>query len=93
MTKATETALAFFAVGAVYFALITGTIPTGELVQNEILPYLPWWALVTFGSYSLATLGWGVLTFKNKEGSYRELLQQIDEAKTFYKLKGLDLDE
>lgn len=93
MTKATETALALFALSAIYFALITGTIPTGEFVQREILPYLPWWALVTFGSYALGTLGWGVLTFKDKEGSYRELLQQIDEAKTFYKEKGLDLDE
>lgn len=92
MTKATETALALFAASAVYFAMATGTIPTGEFFQTEILPFLPWWALVTFGSYALGTLGWGVLTFKDKEGSYRELLQQIDEAKTFYKEKGLDLD-
>lgn len=93
MTKATETAVAVFAVTAVYFALCTGVLPTGELVRNEILPYLPWWGLVTFGAYALGTLGWGVFTFQNKEASYKELLQQIDEAKVFYKSKGIDLDE
>lgn len=93
MTKATETAVAFFAISSVYFALYSGLLPTTKLVHDEILPYLPWFALVTFGSYALATLGWGVLTFKNKEASYKELLGQIDEAKAFYKSKGLDLDE
>lgn len=92
MTKATETALALFAVSAIYFALVAGVIPTTELIHSEILPYLPWWALVAFGSYALGTLGWGVLTFKDKEGSYRELLQQIDEAKEFYHSKGVSLD-
>lgn len=93
MTKATEAAVALFALSAVYFAAYAGVIPTGQLIHDEILPYLPWWALVTFGAYALGTLGWGVLTFKDKEGSYRELLQQIDEAKAFYKTKGLDLDQ
>lgn len=92
MTKATETFVALFAVSAVYFALYTGVIPTGTLIHNEILPYLPWWALVTFGAYALGTLGWGVYTFKDKEASYKELLEQIDEAKAFYKTKGIDLD-
>lgn len=93
MTKATETFVAVFAVSAVYFALYSGVIPTSTLIHDEILPYLPFWGLVTFGAYALGTLGWGVLTFKDKEGSYKELLGQIDEAKTFYKSKGLDLDE
>lgn len=93
MTKATETFVALFAVSAVYFALVAGVIPTSEVIHNEILPYLPFWALVTFGAYALGTLGWGVLTFKDKEHSYKELLGQIEEAKDFYKKKGVDLDE
>ncbi|KAK6464142.1 dolichol-phosphate mannosyltransferase subunit 3 [Scheffersomyces coipomensis] len=92
MTKATEALLTVFALSAVYFALLTGVIPSTELIYNEILPYLPWWGLVSFGSYALATLGWGVLTFKDKEAKYKELLGQIDEAKAFYKTKGLNLD-
>lgn len=93
MTKITETLLAFFALSAVYFALYAGVIPTSEKVHDEILPFLPWWTLVTFGAYSLGTLGWGVLTFKDKEDKYKELLNQIDEAKSFYKQKGIDLDQ
>lgn len=92
MTKATETFVALFAVSSVYFALVTGFVPTPKLISEEILPYLPWWALVAFGAYALGTLGWGVLTFKNKEESYKELLGQIDEAKAFYAKKGLVLD-
>lgn len=93
MTKATETGLVLFALSAIYFSLYSGVIPTSDKIHDEILPYLPFWALVTFGAYSLATLGWGVLTFKDKEGKYKELLEQIDEAKKFYKEKGFDVDE
>ncbi|GEQ72525.1 hypothetical protein JCM33374_g6212 [Metschnikowia sp. JCM 33374] len=92
MTKATETFVALFALSAIYFALYSELIPTGRLIHDEILPYLPFWALVTFGAYALGTLGWGVLTFKNKEASYKELMQQIEEAKAFYKTKGVELD-
>lgn len=93
MTKATETALAFFAASAIYFALYSGVIPVPTKIHDEILPFLPWWALVTFGAYALGTLGWGVFTFKDKEDKYKELLIQIDEAKEFYKDKGISIDQ
>ena len=68
-------------------------IPCSSIYQREhVQLYSYYWCLVTFGSYSLATLGWGVLTFKDKEAKYEELLKQIDEAKSFYKSKGLQLD-
>lgn len=92
MTKATETALLLFALSAIYIALYTGVIPTTTTFKQEILPFLPWWGLVTFGAYALGTLGWGVYTFKDKEDKYKELLGQIEEAKTFYKEKGVELE-
>lgn len=92
MTKATQSVLAAFVISAVYFALYTGVLPTPALVRTEIVPYLPFWALVTFGAYALASLGWGVFTFKDKEDKYKELLVQIDEAKVFYKEKGIVLE-
>lgn len=92
MTKATETFVLFLALLAVYFAFYTRTLPSSDKFHSEILPYIPYWGLVSFGSYSLATLGWGVLTFKDKEEKYTELLGQIDEAKQFYSSKGLQLD-
>lgn len=91
MTKATDSALGLFAAAAIYYALNTFT-SSGSMIHDEILPYLPWWALVSFGAYALGTLGWGVLTFKDKEDKYRELLVQIDEAKEFYKSKGITIE-
>ena len=35
---------------------------------------LPWWVLVSFGSYSLASLGWGLWTFRDCPDAYTELM-------------------
>lgn len=92
MSKLTETILAVFTLTTVYVALLTGTIPTPAIFQAEILPVLPWYLLVCFGSYSLGTLGWGILTFKDKNEKYHELLHEIDEAKAFLATKGLEVE-
>lgn len=88
MTKATDTALALFAATAIYFSL-SAFSSSGTMFHNEILPFLPFWAIVSAGAYTLGTLGWGVFTFNDNKDKYEELLVQIDEAKEFYKAKGL----
>jgi dolichyl-phosphate mannosyltransferase polypeptide 3 len=35
---------------------------------------IPWWLLVSFGSYALWSLGWGVFTFRDCPEAYTELL-------------------
>lgn len=92
MTKATETGVLLFFVSAIYFALISKVIPSPAIFHDEVLPYLPLWSVVSLGSYSLWVLGYRVLTFKDKPEKYQELLTQIDEAKAFYKSKGIDLN-
>ncbi|GMG20929.1 unnamed protein product [Ambrosiozyma monospora] len=92
MTKAAETVLTLFTLSAIYFALLFGIIPTSELIQNEILPVVPWWALVSFGAYALGSLGLGVFTFKDKEDKYKELLLEIDEAKAYLSKNGVDVE-
>ncbi|KAG2337013.1 hypothetical protein BDR05DRAFT_1048947, partial [Suillus weaverae] len=42
---------------------------------------ISWWLLVSFGSYSLWKLGWGVYTSCDRPETYHELLQEINEAK------------
>lgn len=91
MTKATETVLYAITALAVYLALYVGVIPTGETFQREVVPVLPWWGLVTFGCYALFCLGYGVFTLKDKEDKYYELKEQIKEAKTELKAKGIDI--
>lgn len=74
-----------------YLVLYFKVVSTPELFHDEILPYLPWWCLVSFGAYALGTLGWDVLTFKDKPEKYRELMGQIKEAKADLKQKGLQI--
>lgn len=50
-------------------------IPFPTKIQDEIIPILPLWGLVTFGAYLLFSLGWGVATFKDTEGAYHELMK------------------
>ncbi|PPQ69667.1 hypothetical protein CVT26_001536 [Gymnopilus dilepis] len=42
---------------------------------EQILPVLPWWLLVTFGSYSLWSIGLGLLTLRETPEAYQELLK------------------
>lgn len=91
MTKAYETIVYAITLSAIYFSLSVGAIPTPEIFQNTILPVIPWWALVSFGCYALFELGYGVFTLQDKKDKYVELKEQIVEAKTFLKAKGVDV--
>lgn len=92
MTKAYETAVYALTFSAIYFALSFGVIPTPEVFSTEILPVLPWWALVSFGCYALFEMGYGVFTLQDKEDKYIELKEQITEAKGFLKSNGVDVN-
>lgn len=87
MTKATETYTFLGALAAIWIALLLGIIPVSPIVRSEIVPLLPFWALVSFGAYALGTLGYDVLTFNDKPEKYRELMQQIETAKVDLKAK------
>lgn len=92
MTKATQTLYTFVAITIVYFLLYTGRIPTSSKFQNEVMPVVPFWALMAFGAYALGTLGYDLLTFNDKPEKYKELLQEIAEAKTDLRQKGVTVD-
>lgn len=53
---------------------------------------LPFWALVSFGSYLLFKLGWGVLTFNDVPDAHKELLKEIDMAREELRSRGVDMD-
>ncbi|KAG7091453.1 hypothetical protein E1B28_010487 [Marasmius oreades] len=59
---------------------------------DEVLPVIPWWLLVLFGSYSLWSLGWGLFTFRDCPEAYHELLSEISEAKNDLRGKGVSVD-
>ncbi|CAG8769693.1 12184_t:CDS:2, partial [Acaulospora morrowiae] len=93
MTKATETATFFAIISAIYFTFLFGIIPLPEIVQREILPVLPWWALITFGSYSLGNIGYHVYRFRDCEDAYHELMAEIQLAKEDLRSKNVSTED
>jgi len=61
-------------------------------VVGKILPVIPWWALVSFGSYSLWSLGWGLWSFRDCPEAFEELMGEIAEAKNDLRAKGVSVD-
>jgi len=66
-----------------------------ELPQNAFAEtnsnQIPFWALVSFGSYLLFKLGWGVFTFNDVPNAHAELMEQIKQARTELQAKGVDV--
>jgi hypothetical protein len=49
---------------------------TKSLIYEDAVGFqLPWWLLVSLGSYSLASLGWGIWSFRDCPEAYAELMQ------------------
>lgn len=53
---------------------------------------LPLWALVSFGAYLLASLGWGVFTFNDCPEAHKELMGEIETAKVELRKLGVTVD-
>jgi dolichol-phosphate mannosyltransferase subunit 3 len=49
-------------------------------IQVEIIPVIPFWALISLAAYLLGRLGLGVLLF-NDTKAHTELMGQIEKAK------------
>ncbi|MCJ1401475.1 hypothetical protein MMC11_004689 [Xylographa trunciseda] len=92
MTRAQQTMSIGLLVSSLYLACFLQLIPFGAKVQDEIIPILPFWALVSFGSYLLFKLGLGVFTFKDVPEAYQELMEEIEVARKDLKSKGIDVD-
>ncbi|KAI5119781.1 hypothetical protein M0805_009252 [Coniferiporia weirii] len=63
-----------------------------QATTDQLLPVLPWWLLVAFGSYSLYSLGRGLYTFNDVPAAYEELMKEIAEAKLDLRAKGVSVD-
>ncbi|KAI6082522.1 dolichol-phosphate mannosyltransferase subunit 3 [Hypoxylon rubiginosum] len=92
MTRAQQTISIGLLVTSFYLALYLQLVPLPELVQTEIVPVLPLWALVSFGAYLLFRLGWNVMTFHDVPEAHKELMAEIDLAKADLRGLGVDVD-
>ncbi|KDN46147.1 dolichol-phosphate mannosyltransferase subunit 3 [Tilletiaria anomala UBC 951] len=95
MTRAKNFAGRVAALTVLYTLLLLDIIPTpliNDKAKKEILPTLPWWALISTGSYLLSQLGWGLYHFSDTPKAYEELMVDIKEAKDFLRGRGVDVD-
>ncbi|USP73920.1 uncharacterized protein yc1106_01194 [Curvularia clavata] len=93
MTRAQQTISIAMLLTSIYLALLLQVVPLPQKIQEEIIPYIPFWALVSFGAYLLFSLGWGVFTFNDVPEAHAELMQQIAEARKDLSAKGVDVGQ
>lgn len=57
-----------------------------------VIRSLPFYAIVLFCCYSLAAIGWGLITFPECDDAERELQLDIQRARTGLAHKGVKLE-
>ncbi|KAI4149722.1 MAG: hypothetical protein LQ340_004479 [Diploschistes diacapsis] len=92
MTRAQQTISIGLLVSSLYLACFLQLIPFNAKVQEELIPVIPFWALVSFGSYLLFKLGLGIFTFNDVPEAYKSLMDEIEVAKKDLKSKGISVD-
>ncbi|KAI1208653.1 dolichol-phosphate mannosyltransferase subunit 3 [Annulohypoxylon truncatum] len=92
MTRAQQTISIGLLVTSLYLSLYLQLVPLPDVVQTEIVPVLPFWALVSFGAYLLFRLGWNVMTFHDVPEAHKELTAEIELAKADLRRLGVDVD-
>ncbi|KAK1491475.1 dolichol-phosphate mannosyltransferase subunit 3 [Colletotrichum cuscutae] len=92
MTRAQQTISLALLVSSLYLALFLQLIPIPAKIQNDVVPVLPFWVLISFGSYLLAKLGYNVMTFNDVPEAHKELMAEIEEAVVDLRKLGVDVD-
>ncbi|KAL5117521.1 hypothetical protein ACEQ8H_004551 [Pleosporales sp. CAS-2024a] len=93
MTRAQQTISIALLLTSMYLAVFMELVAFPEKMQKEVIPYVPFWALISFGAYLLFKLGWGVFTFNDVPDAYAELQAQIAEARKDLSAQGVDVGE
>ncbi|KAK4959586.1 hypothetical protein LTR66_013042 [Elasticomyces elasticus] len=92
MTRASQTVTILVLISSIYAAAFLGLLPLSDKVREEIVPLIPFTSLVAFGSYLLAKLGYGVLTFNDVPEAHKELMMQIETARAELRAKGVEVE-
>ncbi|KAI9373973.1 dolichol-phosphate mannosyltransferase subunit 3 [Aspergillus egyptiacus] len=92
MTRAQQTLSVLLLVSSLYLSLYLGLVPLNETVQREVIPVLPFYALICFGCYLLGRLGLAILTFHDVPEAHKELQGEIEQAKAELRRANVDVD-
>ena len=60
--------------------------------SSNDFPQIPFWALVSFGAYLLAKLGYGVFSFNDVPEAHEELVKQTEQARADLTKRGVSVD-
>ncbi|KUL88154.1 hypothetical protein ZTR_04104 [Talaromyces verruculosus] len=92
MTRAQQTVSILLLLSSLYLALYLGLIPINETVQTEIVPVLPFYALIVLACFLGARLGYMILTFNDVPHEYESLQKEIEQAKIELRKANVDVD-
>ncbi|KAJ6000166.1 hypothetical protein N7481_000575 [Penicillium waksmanii] len=92
MTRAQQTVSVVLLVSSLYLVAYLGLVPLNETIQTEILPVLPFWAVIVFGCYLLGRLGVAIFTFNDVPEAHAELQKEIEQAKVELRQGKIDVD-
>ncbi|OKL62012.1 hypothetical protein UA08_02708 [Talaromyces atroroseus] len=92
MTRAQQTVSILLLLSSLYFALFLGLVPINETIQNEIVPVLPFYALIVLACFLGARLGYMILTFNDVPEEHKLLQKEIEQAKTELRKVNVDVD-
>ncbi|KAM4550010.1 dolichol-phosphate mannosyltransferase subunit 3 [Fundulus heteroclitus] len=92
MTKLLQWLLGASLLGAIWAVVAFDPLELSlPRTYREVAWPMPLYLLVSFGCYSLATVGYRVATFNDCDEAARELQEQIKEAKEDLRRKGLKM--
>ncbi|EGF84224.1 hypothetical protein BATDEDRAFT_85358 [Batrachochytrium dendrobatidis JAM81] len=96
MKRALRFALSTVAFAGIWLIMLfhAQILPGLELspAVDLVIPAIPLWLLVTFGSYSLANLGWALIIFGDCPAAQVSLLKEIQTAKMDLRSHGVSID-
>ncbi|KAJ5403935.1 hypothetical protein N7509_003806 [Penicillium cosmopolitanum] len=92
MTRAQQTVSVLLLVSSLYLVAYLGLVPLNKTFQTEIIPVLPFWALIVFGCYLLGRLGVAIFTFNDVPEAHAELQKEIEQAKVELRQGKIDVD-
>lgn len=84
------TIAAFF---AAWFVLLSDALPfhLSDSV-TQVISVLPWWLLVSFGCYSLASIGYNLLIFRECPSALPSLEADLKRARVHLTQKGFKFE-
>ncbi|EEP77767.1 predicted protein [Uncinocarpus reesii 1704] len=92
MTRAQQSLSIILLVTSLYLALYLGLVPLNGVVQAQLIPYLPAYAIMALGSYLLFRLGWGVFSFNDVPHAHKSLQEEIVTARNQLRAAKVDVD-